>query len=351
VTPAAISLCDLSADQRDALAATLSRLTTPFPPDPPAPASPEDGGGIAALVSAITARPWRRSAVDAATADDIARKVADAVAAGRPLEFSVPFGGYKGWRLAAFPHADWAELFWIDYLRRYAERLAALHAPGVVVTLTCLRGVLGWVNNLRLADQDAYLAGLSELLRLRSGPRVALRCLDLTERLGGPAATLALLAAREAAAPAPTPAQLASAGRNLVRRGGERDLSGADLSGVDLSGVDWPAAVETAARRCAVMEGLEARRAFNKFGPRIQITHIRGAGLSLHLGSCRSAVAQPWVSTGYLEWRAAEGVWLERLTGGAGSPPGAHALAVAHPLAGISPALATLPLVAGPAPP
>ncbi|HYD64451.1 hypothetical protein [Azospirillum sp.] len=338
MTPAAISLCDLSADQRDALAATLSRLTTPDPA-PPAPPSPEEGGGTAALVSAITARPWRRSAVDAATADDIGRKVADAVAAGRPLEFSVPFGGYKGWRLAAFPHADWAELFWIDYLRRYAERLAALHAPGVVITLTCLRGVLGWVNNLRLADQDAYLAGLSELLRLRSGPRVTLRCLDLTEPCGGPAATLALLAAREAAAPAPTPAQLASAGRNLVRRGGERDLSGAD----------WPAAVETAARRCAVMEGLEARRAFNKFGPRIQITHIRGAGLSLHLGSCRSAVAQPWVSTGYLEWRAAEGVWLERLTGGAGPPPGARALAVAHPLAGISPALATLPLVAGPA--
>lgn len=326
----------LSRSQRDAVHASVDRITS-LPEDPPLPSS---GGqdAVTALTSAITARPWRRSAVDSATLADIQRKVADAVETDSPLEFSVPFGGYKSWRLLSFPHLDWAELFWIDYLRRYAERLAALHAPGVVLSFTYLRGVLGWVNNLRQSDQDAYLAELMELMRLRSSPRVMLRCIDLTEFYGGPDATLALLAKRALQAPDPTSAQMASANRNFVRTGGERDLSA-------LSELQWQAAVHQAAKRCGLMEGLEARRAYNKFGPRIQLTHIRGPSLALHLGSCRSEVAQPWVSTGYLEWREAESDWLERLASGPFPPNRACAMQLRHALADLSPCLSSLSLV------
>ncbi len=317
-----------------ALTRVIDRVTDIHPPDPPEPgAGPADIDG---LMRAVTARPWRRSAVDTDTQHDIARKLSDAVAARRPLEFSLPFGGYKGWRLPGSPHLDWAELFWVDYLRRYAERLARLHAPGVVISLTCLTGLLGWVNNLRQTDQDTYLDELCRLLKGRSSPRVALRLVDLTDRCGGAAAALTQMTEREATAPDPTPTQMASAARNLVRHGGEQDLSGLDSAA-------WQAAITRSARRCAVMEGLEPRRTFNKFGPRIQVTHVRGASLSLHLGSCRSAVAQPWVSTGFLEWQPDAGAWLERL--GSALPVGVRDVPVTHPLLSLSPLLGSIPVV------
>lgn len=317
-----------------ALPAVVARLTALHPVDPPSPG--RQTADPALLLRAVAARPWRRTALDAATQADIAGKLTDAVAAGRPLEFSLPFGGYRGCRLPGSPHLDWAELFWVDYLRSYATRLARLHAPGVIISLTCLTGLLGWVNNLRPDDQDLYLDELRRLLSLRSSPRVALRLVDLTDLCGGASAALAQMAEREATAPTPTAAQQASAARNLVRFGGVHDLSG-------LTDAEWQAAIVRSARRCAVMEGLEPRRAFNKFGPRIQLTHVRGASLSLHLGSCRSAVAQPWVSTGFLEWRADQGAWLERL--GSGLPAAARPVPVRHDLLSLSPLLSTIPVV------
>jgi hypothetical protein len=93
---------------------------------------------------------------------------------------------------------------------------------------------------------------------------------------------------------------------------------------------------------------LEERRAFNKFGPRIQLSHLRGAALALHIGSCRSAVAQPWVSQGYLQWRSDRQTWIERLATASALPPALHALPVHHALGAMSPALARLPLLTDP---
>ncbi|VCU70725.1 hypothetical protein PIGHUM_02801 [Pigmentiphaga humi] len=316
--------------QRQALAATLQRLSGA--PDDPAP--PALGAPAEALLQAVLARPWRRSAACSATVDDLRRKLAAACADGQPLVFTLPFGGYKSWRLAGAPDMDWAELFWIDYLRHYAARLAALHPPGVELHFTYLHGVLGWVNQLELRDQDRYIAQLRALLAAQSSPRVRLQCIDLAAPAGGPQAVLAELRRREASAAEPTAPQLASAARNLVHPGAAQ--------GQPPSGPAWQAAVRQAARRCAAMESLEFRRRYNKFGPRIQLTHIRGASLAVHLGSCRSAIVQPWVASGYLTWRG--GQWLECLDSGAGTHPACADVAVDHRLAALAPGLGTLRL-------
>jgi hypothetical protein len=90
--------------------------------------------------------------------------------------------------------------------------------------------------------------------------------------------------------------------------------------------------------------GLESRRAFNKFGPRLQLTHVRGADLSLHIGSCRSAVAQPWVSSGFLQWCPDRGTWIERLATGRAAWDPRTVVRVDHPLLEVSPPLRSLPL-------
>ena len=323
-------MTELSPAQSRALQATLARLTTPAH-DPPAPAAPASAERILAL---IAARPWRRSAVDAATAADMAAKVARAVAAGAPIEFSLPFGGYRGWQLPSAPDPDWSEVFWIDYLRSFAERIVAVHPAGVRIALSYVGGVLGWVNHLPQEAQNRYIAALSQLLQLRSTPRLAFQLVDHAEAHGGRVALLALLQAREAHQPPPSEADLCRARRNLVWPAGSS------------AGASPPEAlIHQSARRCAVLMGLESRRAFNKFGPRLQLTHVRGAALSLHIGSCRSAVAQPWVSSGFLQWCPERGAWIERLATGAAAWEARPAVSVQHPLTPVSPALRCLPLL------
>jgi hypothetical protein len=90
---------------------------------------------------------------------------------------------------------------------------------------------------------------------------------------------------------------------------------------------------------------LESRRTFNKYGPRLQLSHGRGASLSLHIGSCRSAIAQPWVSVGFLQWCPQQGEWIERLATGRAAWEQRALVSVEHPLSAISPALSDIPLV------
>jgi hypothetical protein len=53
---------------------------------------------------------------------------------GLPMEFCIPIGGYKKWRLSAFPEADWAELFHLFMMGNLAFRIAEAHPWGVRVS-------------------------------------------------------------------------------------------------------------------------------------------------------------------------------------------------------------------------
>lgn len=285
------------------------------------------------IVRLILEKPWRRTAVSNETCLDIEDKVSLAVRSGRPIEFSVPFGGYKSWRLPAFPHVDWAEIFWIDYLRSFAERISSLYAPGVVFYLTYVGGVLGWVNNLPDNAQQIYISELAILIARRSSQKVSFTLVDHSDAYGGADAVLKLLEERETIIEAPGPSELESARRNLLPAQGMEP-------GMAFSDAD----VERAARRCLAMMSLERRREFNKYGPRIQLTHIKAGGKSLHIGSCRSAVSQPWVSEGYLEWRPQK-YWIERLITTQQIRPSSHLFQLFHGLRDVSPHLHSLQLI------
>lgn len=96
---------------------------------------------LAAMFDLIVRRPFRRSAIDAAAGSDIRAKVAEF-----GVKFSVPFGGYKGRCLPWSPHLNWAEVFWFEYLRDYAQPMVHLAGKEVEFVLTYLSGVLEFVN-------------------------------------------------------------------------------------------------------------------------------------------------------------------------------------------------------------
>ncbi len=314
-----------------AVRTAIDALTAPAP-IAPAPLS-AGADPVDHLLTLATARPWRRSGVDADTRADARRKIAAALSAGDPIEFSVPFGGSKGFRQPGCPRADWAEVFWLAYLRAYGARLAAAHAPGVVVSLSYFSGMLDFINGLTPADQGRYIADLALLCAAASGDGVGIRLVDLSEAYGGAEAARAeiesrYLALRAAESPPVAEGSLRSAARNLP---GE---AAPDM-----------AAARAAALRCAAMEGLEKRRAFNKFSSRIQITHIRGTSLALHLGTCQTSIMQPWVGTGILEPDGAGGL-RPRILNAAGRTD-LVAVAAGHPLADRLPALGMIPVAHG----
>ena len=287
---------------------------------PPAPDPAE------ALVAAITAGYWRRSTVPAETRADIATKVDERLRAGAPIEFTVPFGGYKAPDQPGAPDLNWAEVMWLAHWRRYATTIAALHMPGVVVTLTYYSAALDLINNLPLSQQERYIGQLQQVARWFSDATVRFEVFDLAALHGGAAAFRAeLLEAITAGGQAePSPAQLASARRNLVTT-------------LPPGSPEFEDAVSVAAKACMAMESLPPRRRFNKGEHRIQVGHIRGPALSLHLASTRTSTMQPWVATGAVR-RHGEGL-IETLTR---DPLTGTAFEVEHPLVRVSPQLRSI---------
>ena len=292
----------------------VARLTTPVVIRD----APDDSPSVSDIIAKMTSTRWRRSALDDDARVDLQAKVTDRVRANAPIEFTLPFGGYKGWDQPGAPELNWAEVMWLGHLRRYAAEIASVYAPGARVTLTYYSHALDLVNGLSASDQDRYIGQLADLAARFSDQRVQIEAFDLVALHGDVSTFRNELRAAIAAGPQspPTAAAIASARRNYL---------GGDAAAVDESAVD------AAARACLAMEELPPRRRFNKGEHRIQLVHIRGPKLSLHLGSSRTTIAQPWVATGFL--RPHRGQLIESLTR---APVKGISATVEHPLTDVS---------------
>jgi hypothetical protein len=236
---------------------------------------------------------YRRSSASEATRKDALRKLARATEERRPVEFSVPFGCYKHWRSPSAPGVDWAEVFWILYLRDYASMMCAIYDPGVTITLSyCTLGVAE-ANGLSTEELSRYVAELDGLVRHCSA---SFWPSNLTMRLFNTAALYSqgageaelrenLVKVREEW-PTMQP-QL----RQKFEVSAERNLRGAD---------DFQAITDSAQMVYAI-DSLTKRRWFNKFSSRIQLVHVRGPEPAVHIGSCRTSVCQPNVGVGVVE--------------------------------------------------
>ena len=239
----------------------------------------------------VVRRPFRRSRVDDETSQDIRNKLQRVTEEQGPISFSVPFGGYKAPQLLHSPHLNWAEVFWLDYLRSYAQPLADLYAGGVVFSFSYMSGVLAVINQIPETQQRCYINELQQLMSSASCNKIRFELVDLAEAFGGSANALQAVQQRYSEFlhywPVSIEAEqqkLASAKRNLP---------------VELQHNSEE--VRKSAMLCDAMESLELRRQFNKFSHRIQLTHVRGGSLSVHMGSCRGSVMQPWVGYGIVD--------------------------------------------------
>lgn len=286
------------------------------------PRVPENGGesrptscprkeSASELFDAVTSSVWRRTRIDQYSADDVREKIARAYASGAALEFSIPFGGYKGWHVRSCPHVNWAEVFFLKYLQMNGRRIAAFHESGVEFVFTYTSGALEWMSNYPRSWQEKYLDEFSSLLAMYNTECVRFSMTDIASLYDSAEHMQRELmgnyqAIRECWDIGLTEKEkrIDSARRNLVPVGVE------DLT--SLNEDFWTARVIESAMRCDAVDRLRLRRSFNKFSSRIQLVLVRGPVPAVHIGCCRGSSYHFWVGSGCVDFREGKGA-IERI--------------------------------------
>ncbi|MBU0707960.1 hypothetical protein KKG41_06335 [Patescibacteria group bacterium] len=82
----------------------------------------------------LMSKKFRKWKVGEEYIQELKESVQHAVKNQIPINTTWFFGGYKLWSLPSSPEADWAELFNIHYILRYAIQIAEVYKPGIVMT-------------------------------------------------------------------------------------------------------------------------------------------------------------------------------------------------------------------------
>lgn len=245
--------------------------------------------------------PYRRSACSPVSLNDVHRKITEAILGGQPIRFSVPFGGYKLWRLESSPWPDWGEVFAVLYLLEYITPIAVAYEPGVEVIFSyCSLGVAE-ANGLEAHSIPSYVSRFSDLLfecqRLHGQTNARLQLFDVATLYDGDEGMQELekkLAETRSRWSLSIPQEdrermIASARRNLR------------ISANHFSETELQKKYEESAQAVYAVDSLSKRRWFNKYSDKIQLVYVRGPEPSIHIGSCRTSICQFNVGSGVVD--------------------------------------------------
>lgn len=116
------------------------------------------------IYAKLTSKKFRKWKVDQSSEDVVKKAIHMNVAAGKPIQFTFPFGGYKLWRLASTPEVDWAEFFTISYYCQYVAPVVAAYEPGVEFFFSSDDIIIERMDNVLKSDTDSYFASFQKLL-------------------------------------------------------------------------------------------------------------------------------------------------------------------------------------------
>ncbi len=124
----------------------------------------ERDGLEAFIYKALTNKKFRKWAIDESTQQRVKRAIHLNVSKNQPIQLTLPFGGYKLWRLPSAPEVDWAEFFMLSYYLSYMAPIAAAYKPGIALSFSSDDIIIERMNNVSDADTDAYARSYSALL-------------------------------------------------------------------------------------------------------------------------------------------------------------------------------------------
>ncbi len=117
------------------------------------------------ILSCVLSSKYRKTKADMDTITSAKKKIMEAVDEKRPLEFAVPFGAYKGWKLPIHPETDWAEVFNIRHIIDYLIPLAMMYKWGVIVYYTFQDNIMHEISNIPKENFLLYKKSFLSLLK------------------------------------------------------------------------------------------------------------------------------------------------------------------------------------------
>ncbi len=116
------------------------------------------------LFDKITSGKYRKKALTGSAEERTKTAIEINTRERNPIQFVLPFGGYKLHSLKSAPRVDWAEFMAIAYYSNWVAPIAAAYGPGVTFTFASSQAIMERANNIPKKDTDAYLASFRELL-------------------------------------------------------------------------------------------------------------------------------------------------------------------------------------------
>lgn len=126
---------------------------------------PVNGDMSAAVLKLVLSKKFRKYSVDPEVLKHITASVEDSIANNQPIKFTLPFGGYKLWRLDETPEADWAELFMMMYVTKWLAPVCAIYEHGVWFDFFSDDVIVPRLNNVPAKDVAAYKTSFEALLK------------------------------------------------------------------------------------------------------------------------------------------------------------------------------------------
>ena len=116
------------------------------------------------IFKSLMSKKFRKFSATDEYAAHIKEVVANAIKNNLPIKFSLPFGGYKLWRLEETPEADWAELFTLMYYAKWLKPIANAYAPGIIFDFSSDDMIVERMNNIPKQDTERYRESFNGLI-------------------------------------------------------------------------------------------------------------------------------------------------------------------------------------------
>lgn len=150
---------------KDYILSQLKSLNEPLPLG----LQPEGDSEMAdAIFKVLLSKKFRKFSIPEGNQAIIRAAIEKNIANKEPIKISWPFGGYKLWRLAEAPEADWAELFTMMYIAQWLKAACAMYSPGIDFTFWEDEVVISKMNNIPQHELDTYQQSFIDLLNFIS---------------------------------------------------------------------------------------------------------------------------------------------------------------------------------------
>ena len=256
------------------------------------------------IYNAIVSSKFRKSKIDQVTEADIKNKIRMNIDNNDPIKFSVPFGGYKAWRLEKNFQPEWAEVFNVSYYLKYAAQILKHYSRGVEISYTFSDNLMYFVSDFPKERVQAYAEIFQKILDMfnKITDKIQFKLVKINELYQNQEEYYIdflkcfldnLVFWEEKYDESIKTRHLTSSRHNLYLYG-ERKIN-EQTDNIKEKYYYFSALMTDA------VDSLKERRKYNKNQDRIQLVCVKGPSRCINTGVCETSAVHFWVGRGFLK--------------------------------------------------